>query len=190
MQRRTVVCSLAAAGLATAQPAWLWAAEPTAPPEVQAALPGARLQGQGRLRFFGLHVYDARLWVGPDYPRETPASEDFARHPLALELAYARALDGIKIAERAIVEMERVAKLPPAQSEAWLAFMKQAFPDVKAGDRITGLQLPGTASRFFHNAKPGPELRDAEFTQRFFAIWLGPQTSEPTLRAALLGGKP
>ena len=190
MHRRTVLRAGMACGLAAAAPVALHAAEAAVPPEVQAALPGARLQGQGRLRFFGLHIYDARLWVGPDYPREAPASEDFARHPLALELDYARALDGAKIAERAIVEMERVSKLAPAQAEAWLALMKQAFPDVKAGDRITGLQAPGASARFFVNARPSAELRDAEFTQRFFAIWLGPQTSEPKLRAALLGSKP
>lgn len=188
MYRRTVLRATLVGGLA-ALPGWLRAAETAVPPEVQATLPGARLQGEGRLRFFGLHIYDARLWVGPDYPRPAPASEDYARHPLALELVYARALDGARIAERAIVEMERVAKLPQAQAEAWLTVMKQAFPDVKAGDRITGVQSPGAAARFFVNAKPSAESRDAEFTQRFFAIWLGPQTSEPALRAALLGSK-
>ena len=31
------------------------------------------------------------------------------------------------------------------------------------------------------------ELRDADFTRRFFGIWLSPQTSEPKLRQSLLG---
>ena len=34
------------------------------PPEVAAELPGARTQGEGRMRFFGLLVYDVRLWAG------------------------------------------------------------------------------------------------------------------------------
>jgi hypothetical protein len=30
-------------------------------------------------------------------------------------------------------------------------------------------------------------VREAEFARRFFAIWLGEQSSEPRLRAGLLG---
>lgn len=157
------------------------------PPEVVAELPEARLQGSGRLRYFGLHVYDARLWVGPGYPREAPGREDYASQVLALELEYARSLDGTKIAERSIEEMERAGKLPAAQVQAWLEFMRQAFPDVRAGSRLTGLQRPGESARFFIDGRPGRELRDAEFARRFFGIWLAPQTSQPALRLALLG---
>ena len=49
--------------------------------------PAAQLRGQGRLTFFGLHVYDARLWVAPGF-----VAERFADQPLALELDYARTL--------------------------------------------------------------------------------------------------
>ena len=42
---------------------------PTAP-EVADGLPGARLQGSGRLSVFGLHVYDIRLWVGEGFSAE------------------------------------------------------------------------------------------------------------------------
>ena len=34
-----------------------------APPEVRVALSQPTLQGQGGLRFLGLRVYEARLWV-------------------------------------------------------------------------------------------------------------------------------
>ena len=33
------------------------------PAEVAAELPGAKLQGSGRLRYFGLRIYEARLWA-------------------------------------------------------------------------------------------------------------------------------
>ena len=47
----------------------------TVPPrEVAAHLAQARLQGSGTLRFFGLHVYDARLWVGPPFDPADPAA--------------------------------------------------------------------------------------------------------------------
>jgi len=41
--------------------------------------------------------------------------------------------------------------------------------------------------RFFHNGALRSELRDTDFTRRFFGIWLSPQTSEPKLRQSLLG---
>jgi hypothetical protein len=153
------------------------------PPEVLRELPAARLFGSGRLRRFLFHVYDARLWTGPGF--------DVARlsmEPLALELEYGRTLYGPLIAERSIEEMLRGGDISPAQQGSWLAAMQRAFPDVHEGDRMTGVQLPGTATRFFVNGKLTGEIRDAEFTRLFFGIWLAPHTSEPRLRAALLAG--
>ncbi len=162
----------AAAGGVRAQPAEL--AEP---------MPGARLQGSGRLRFFGLHVYDARLWtaaaaVGPDW----------AAAPLALELDYARSLKGTLIAERSLKEMQRQGEIDPADATRWLAAMSSCFPDVQAGDRLTGLLLPGRGARFFFNGAARCEIAEPDFARLFFGIWLAPQSSEPALRLALLGG--
>ena len=85
-------------------------------------------------------------------------------------------------------EMQRGAEIAPAQQRAWLTAMQRCFPDVVEGDRMTGVQLPGTAARFFVNGAFVGEVRDAEFTRLFFGIWLAPTTSEPELRAALLAG--
>lgn len=153
------------------------------PAEVRAELPGARLHGSGRLRFFLFHVYDARLWTGSQFDAQT-----FDQVPLALELEYGRTLYGHLIAERSIEEMRRGGAIAPEQADRWLAAMKQAFPDVDEGDRMTGVQVPGSATRFFINGKFTGEIRDAEFTRRFFGIWLAAHTSEPGLRAALLAG--
>lgn len=189
MERRTCLHLLAgAAGLALAPVlSAQTATAPAAPAEVQAELPGARLQGGGRLRFFGLHIYDVRLWVTPSHPAEAAAREDYLRHAFVLEFVYARGLEGRKIAERSIEEMERAGRLPPTQAQSWLAFMTQAFPNVQAGTRLSALYRPAEAGRFFVNGSAGAEIRDAEFARRFFGIWLGPQTSEPKLRLQLLG---
>jgi len=147
-----------------------------------AELPGARLQGSGRLTFLGLHVYDARLWIDEGF-----VADRFDRHALALELQYARTLYSRLIAERSLEEMKRAGNIGDAQAERWLAEMKKAFPDVVKGDRITGVQRPDEGARFFHNGMLRGELRDADFSRRFFGIWLSPQTSEPKLRQSLLG---
>jgi len=153
------------------------------PTEVLRELPDARLYGSGRLRRYFFHVYDASLWAQPDF--------DIARfwqQPLALELQYGRALQGALIAERSLEEMQRGAEISTAQQRIWLAAMLRCFPDVAEGDRMTGVQLPGAAARFFVNGAFVGEVRDAEFARLFFGIWLAPSTSEPQLRAALLAG--
>ena len=110
--------------------------------------------------------------------------------PLALELLYARSLEGIKIAERSLAEMQRQGEIEAAKAARWLGAMKQVFPDVQPGDRITGLHLPGLGARFFVNGQLKGDVRDAEFARLFFGIWLSSRTSEPALRDALLGKAP
>jgi hypothetical protein len=176
--RRLVLAAAAAAVLPFAALAQVRAL----PPEVQAELPGARLLGSGRLSFLLMHVYDARLWAP-----EPLAPERAEQAPLALELEYARKLVGRLIAERSLEEMKRVPGIAEEQAQRWLGWMAQTFPDVAAGDRITGVHRPGESARIFFNGALRGELRDAEFARRFFAIWLGRQTSEPRLREQLLG---
>lgn len=153
------------------------------PAEVRAALPGARLQGRMRFRWLGLTIYDARLWVAG----EPVSAQDYAGRALALELIYARSLDGARIAERSVDEMRRLDRVEERQASDWRAAMVAAFPDVVSGDRLTGLSQPGRGARFFHNARPTREVADAEFARLFFGIWLSPRSSEPALRQALLG---
>jgi hypothetical protein len=161
------------------------AATSGAPAELASILPGARLQGEGRMRVFGLHVYDARLWVaGQAVP---PADPGWAEVPKALEVVYARKLVGGQIAERSLQEMRRQGDIAEPDAKRWLEAMKRLFPDVAAGDRLTGVNLPGRGARFFFNGTARGDVDDPVFARMFFGIWLSPRTSAPALRAALLG---
>ena len=153
-----------------------------APVEVAAALPRARLQGSGTLRYFGLAIYEARLWAAPEF-----AAGRYDAHPFALELRYARKLEGAAIAERSITEMRRVGPFDAAQAKAWLELLTQAFPDVKPGDRLTGVRGPDGTTRFYRNGQPTSSIADAEFGRLFFGIWLSGNSSEPALRRELIG---
>ncbi len=152
------------------------------PPEVASALNKAQLLGQASLRFFGLLVYDARLWTRADFDAERYDSQAFG-----LELEYARKLEGMAIAERSIAEMKRIGDFSDAQSKAWLSAMLQAFPDVGAKDRLVGLHDGRGGVRFYFNGKPTATLADKDFARLFFGIWLSPRTSSPALRASLIG---
>ena len=176
----TGVAALAVCGLVAAPPL---SAEPGAPAPVRAALDRATLAGEGTLRWLGLRIYDARLWVGQRGidPGRLDAS------PFALELRYARSLSGAAIAERSAVEIARLGMASEAQRVDWLARMNVLFPDVRAGDRIAGIFDPASGTRFYLNDRPIGEVADPDFARAFFSIWLDRRTAAPALRDALLG---
>jgi hypothetical protein len=96
-------------------------------------------------------------------------------------------LSGRRITSSSLSEMRRLGPVSDEQARRWEQAMRRIFPDVQAGDRLTGVQWPGESARFFHNGQPRGELLDAEFTRLFFGIWLSPRSSEPDLRRQLLG---
>lgn len=150
----------------------------TAPPE----LAGWSLRGRGRMRFLGLRIYDIELWSP-----EPVNAERWAEQPLALVLHYARSLKGHLIAERSLTEMRRQGPLDEAEAQRWLQAMRDAFPDVNEGQRLSGRHDPERGASFWFQGAPRPGLRETAFSRRFFGIWLSAQTSEPSLRAQLLG---
>lgn len=169
MRRRAVLAAVALPGLAAA----------AAAPETA----GLVKRGEARLRFFGLHVYDIRLWSAAPV-----SAERWAEQPLVLEIEYARPLDGREIARRSLKEMRRQGPIGDAQAAAWLTEMEAAFPDVKGGDRLSGRHEPGVGVQFFLNGQPHRRVADPSFARLFFGIWLSPQTSEPAMREQLFGG--
>ena len=175
---RTVAASaLSAAALAAALPA----AGQVLPQPLVHAQPALDLKetGAGRFRWFGLHVYDARLFA---------AGGQFSfSQPYALALRYARALQGSRIAETSTEEIARLGFGTESQRSAWDAQMREIFPDVRPGNELVGLHLPGQGTRFFYDGKPVGEIADPEFAKAFFSIWLDPRTRASDLRASLLG---
>ncbi|MDT7834044.1 chalcone isomerase family protein [Aquabacterium sp. OR-4] len=182
LPRRTVLCALAFAPAAAPLRAQATQGPPEPPPEVQAELPAARWRGSATMRWFGLSLYELRLWSAA-----SAAAADLPTQALALELQYTRALVGRQIAERSISEMRRIGPFDEAQATRWLAALTRLFPDVQAGDRLTGVQRPGAATRFFHNGQARGEVAEPAFGPLFFGIWLSPRSSEPGLRQQLLG---
>lgn len=177
---RLVAARALAAGLAFA--GLVASAGPAAPAPVRTALDSATLSGEGALRWLGLRIYDARLWVGPR--GFDPARLD--ANPFALELQYARALSGAAIAERSAAEIARLSLASGARHADWLARMSDLFPDVRPGDRIAGVFDPAAGTRFYLNDRPIGEVADPGFARAFFSIWFDQRTAAPALRDALL----
>ena len=152
------------------------------PQEINSALTPAQFSGTGKLTFYGLNVYEASLWVSVGFK-----PNDFGDHALVLDLHYLRSFTAVDIAKRSLEEMQRIEPVPEQKAAQWLKALNEAFPNIKKGDHLIGLHTPGSGATFWHNGKRSGEIKDAEFSRQFFAIWLSPKTSEPKLRQALLG---
>lgn len=144
-------------------------------------LPKAELVGQGDFTWFGLRVYQARLW--------SPAAPVNWERPFALELIYHRDLSRDTLVQASLDEMRRLGGpgVDEARLAAWDGEMRQAFVDIQPGQRITGLYQPGQGSRFYVDGAFQHAVADADFARAFFAIWLDERARNPQLRRELLG---
>ena len=180
----TVIC--AALALSAAQVSPVVFAQTTQsmakpPLELRGSLPDGRLAGRARLKVWGFQVYNASLWVTNKFQ---PGA--FQNHPFALELEYLRDFSREDIAERSLKEMLLQRPLPADKAARWERQLRDAIPDVRQGDRVTGLHRPGEGLSFLFNGEPVKTIADPELAQLFFGIWLSEATSEPALRRELL----
>lgn len=158
-------------------------AAPAAAVELPAAacnlMQSCRMIGQGQLRWWGFHVYDAALW--------SPSGRWQAQAPYALDIRYARRVTGAQLAETSVDELRRLGIGDEAALARWGAAMRKLFPDVAPGSRLIGVHVPQRGALFYSATAYLGAIEEPEFARGFFAIWLDPRTQTPDLRAALLG---
>jgi hypothetical protein len=149
------------------------------PAAVMRDMPGLTPFGEGTMRFLGFKVYDVRLWT---------AMKSFTHTaPFALELIYDLSLSGRDIAERSVKEMRDQGHNDEAKLKRWGEEMAKIFPDVRQGDTLVGVSVPGKEARFYTREKFIASVADPEFARAFFDIWLSDKTSAPAVRTRLLG---
>ena len=107
--------------------------------------------------------------------------------PFAVELVYDMALTGKDIADRSVKEMRAQGCSDEAKLRRWGDEMTRIFPDIKQGDTLIGVSIPGKEARFYNREKLIASVPDQEFAKAFFDIWLSEKSSEPKLRQKLLG---
>lgn len=154
-------------------------AAPPLPHAVQEAAPGLAVKGGGVFTWFGIAVYDGWYWTAA---RGWPSEDAYA-----LDLVYHRDLDGARIAQRSQDEIARLGYGTPEQRARWGALMSRIFPDVRKGDRLTGVHAAAGRVRYFLNGRPIGTIEEPGFAHAFFGIWLDPKSSRADFRDKLLG---
>lgn len=140
-------------------------------------LPGAQQVGQGMFKRFGWSIYEARLYAA--------AGRFEVTKPYALSLTYERTIAGDRLVQSSLEEMRKLGK-PVDQHPEWAAELSRVLPSVSKGVTLTAVYRPGEGAVFYQQDKEIGQINDA-LARAFFAIWLDPRTSEPSLRQSLLG---
>ncbi|MDQ5887927.1 MAG: hypothetical protein QG667_1218 [Pseudomonadota bacterium] len=153
-------------------------ANPNPPALAEKVVPQLRQVGAGEMRWFGLRLYQARLLAADGRYQDNA--------PYALEITYQREIERERLVDTSVDEIRRLG-LDQGRMPQWREAMSRGLVDVKPGDQLLGVYLPGVGVRFYARSGLTAEIRDEKFAQAFFAIWLHPQTREPGLRRQLLG---
>jgi hypothetical protein len=135
--------------------------------------------GSGTLNFLVWNVYTATLFA--------PFGDWRQDAPYALHIRYHMDLAGEDITDRSIEEMRRQGLADQETIDLFRDRMAAIFPDVTDDTTLTGIRDNSGKTLFYENGQLIGDIREPEFAERFFAIWLSPETSEPRLRRRLLG---
>ena len=138
--------------------------------------------GRGELTWFGLSIYHASLWTSTGEYQSVKHSL-----PIALTITYNKNIKSEALAKRTVEEWKQLGLFDDQRRKFWGQQLKQIWPNVTPGDSITTLVTANKKTRFYHNDKLLTELAEPTFGTALLSIWLDAETSEPHLRAKLIG---
>ena len=147
------------------------------PEPVKSQAPGIRPVGRGRETLWGIHVYDATLWIVGD--RFTPAE------PHALDIEPGRKVSADTLVNTAMDEMRRLKLGDASQLASWRVEMWQLMPNVNSGDQIVVFCPTDAKTLIYYNGRSQGEVNDATLCPAIMNVWLHP-ASKSGVRKSLL----
>jgi hypothetical protein len=161
------------------------------------ASPTAHLNqvGKGEMRYLFWTIYEAEYYQGAsqEYAMESEANglNDMEKTGTekALRILYRKSIDRAALVE-ATKSQWRHLGYSPEDIEIWLRPVEVLWPDVEPNNTLTFLLSKNGQSRFFYNNQLLGTISDTSFGDAFLSIWLSTETTEPELRAQLMGIKP
>ncbi|PKI14853.1 chalcone isomerase family protein [Colwellia sp. 12G3] len=104
---------------------------------------------------------------------------------LLFDINYLADISSEDLIERTIEQWEHLG-LTPEEYLPYVPVLKNIWPDTKDGDSLSLLIHEGRSVFYFNEQYIGV-INAPEFGPLFLAIWLSENTSQPSLRAELLG---
>ena len=135
--------------------------------------------GEGSLKIFLSPIYDVRLLSD-----DKKFSWD---NDLVLEFDYQRALKKNAVIEASVKEISRQKGVTEKELSKWQSYLEMGIQPVEKSTKASLYWTPEGRITFYYDGVKAVTIEDADFARAFMNIWLGPQTSEPELRRALLG---
>lgn len=147
-----------------------------------------RLQGVGLLRYrVIIKAYVAAFYLPESFDGEATPEAVLGDLPRRLEIEYFWALPARAFAEATTKGIGRNSE--PASLERLrerIERFNRFYEDVEPGDRYALTYLPGVGTELSRNGRPLGTVEGADFSSALFAIWLGDEALDASLRSQLL----
>ena len=142
-------------------------------------VPNAALVGECRVSYLFFKIYDVALFAdsGTWQPGE----------PFALSLRYLRDIPGDAIVARTLKEIRGQGFDDEPTLERWGEQLSNIIPDVNRQTTLTGIADEQGNTVFYLGEEEIGRVQEPLFTDQFFNIWVGTNSSRPELRDQLLG---
>ena len=137
--------------------------------------------GKGQMSVLWFDVYRARL-LSPQKEYQPQL------YPQVLEITYLRKITAADLVD-ATVEQWQHLQYSAEDIESWKAVLVGLWPDVDEQHTLAFAAVSKDKGHFYFNGQPLGTITEAGFADAFVSIWLSEQSSQPALRAQLIGEK-
>ena len=141
--------------------------------------PDLQVVGTGVLKVFFMDIYSVTLH---SKERDYRVSDHFA-----LEFDYKKSVSKKIIVDASMDELSKAPNVSSVEKKAWKQILEKGISDMQAGEKASVVFSKSGNVEFWSENREPISFQDIKFARNFAAIWLGPKTSHPKLRLALLG---
>lgn len=137
--------------------------------------------GTATFSFWLWDIYESRLMTN-----NGDFDQNLKQGATLYEIRYLRDIKSTDLIKHTIEQWQHLGYQKNSY-QRFIPLLKQSWPDIYKGDRLT-LLINGEQSAFYYNQTLTMVIQDKQFARMFLDIWLSERTSQPKLRAQLLGG--
>lgn len=139
----------------------------------------AEKMGTGRFTYLGMTPFNVTLYA--------PDGQYDPNNPFAVQLIFQRKIKASRIVSVSINEIKRQGFKDNARLTDWRTQLESFMPTMEKNGDITGVRNGQGHAIFYLNGSQIGAIRDDQFSQYFFGIWLSEKSRSPALRRQLLG---